>query len=574
MKLSLPLPVYSAPAVSLAAACNAQSSADPVAKNSTDVPSDSFESYLSKDRPIDDPAEKDKDPDAEKAAEMVVAFFGMPVLSPTQPPSLSVNLPVATVQTTPGGVATADTSVCFASPSSRTFGSALPMTGPLRATGTPVAMTKPIATDANKISGAQSPAASTLSPEAATAIKAAPQAPAPLIGSPPVSDLVSALPSASNLPVVAEENNGVDSLDNAALLKALAGSPGIAATGTSVAPKKIVEPSAVDLANAASASNAANGAPGVGTVNLAQPLKRFSVGSTGPAKMPSGSTTAVSDAPATEDGDQLTPVLTADGTHSAKENLISTRNLTASEKFAALATAPDDNSKTSIVSPGKYFLDAGRKLVAAGGASVGIGVAKVNATMSAAATIRLKIPATSDPAAPFIFSGETPSMGTLTVEAPAPVATLRETMAAIISAVEALERRADVQQKSVDLHFTVGNEKLGLRVELRDGTVHATFRTESAEMNTVLAREWHSIVQPVGERGMRLAEPVFTSSVTASGGSDFNSLGQGTPHQREQKAPPSFASVLKPEFYDSGVPESAAKDSPAVTSSQLLNALA
>ncbi len=550
MQLSLPLPVYTAPAASNPAPCNAPSSADHAAKKSTDSPSDSFESYLSKDRPIDDPAEKDKGPDADKAAEMVAALFGMPVVPPTLPPPLGANLPTATVQVTPGEITVADPSVCFASPSSRSFGPGLPVTGPL---------------------GAMRPLGSTTIPPALPAAGADKTAglssPAPLSGTPPVADLVTATPSAPILPVATEEKGGLGSLDNSAALKALAGSPGFPATLPPAA-------SPLDPANTASAITLANVPPVSGTVMPVQPLKRLAVVSTASSETSINRTTSVSESPVTDGAELLTSGLVADGSRSADNNLNLAKNHSASENFAALPSTPDGNSKTSIMAQGKYFLDAGRKLVAAVGESVGTGVAKVNATMSAAATIHLKIPATSDPAAPFVFSGEVSSTGTLTVEAPTPVTTVRETMAAIISAVDALERRADVQQKSVDLHFNVGSEKLGLRVELRDGAVHTTFRTESAEMNTVIAREWHSITQPVGERGMRLAEPVFTSTVTASGGSDFGSLGQGTPHQREQKAPPSFASVLKPEFYDSGVPESVAKDSPAVSSSQLLNALA
>jgi hypothetical protein len=195
--------------------------------------------------------------------------------------------------------------------------------------------------------------------------------------------------------------------------------------------------------------------------------------------------------------------------------------------------------------------------------------------MSAAANTHPKIPSISaDPGIPFVFTGETAPTGTVTAQAPTPVSTVRETMAVILSSIEALERRADVQQKSVDLNLSVGNEKLGLRVELREGSVHTTFRTESAEMNAVLAHEWKSIVQPTGERGLRLAEPVFNSAVPASGESSFTSLGQGAPQQREPRAPVPFVSALKREFYDSGATESPAKDSPTVNASQLLNVLA
>ena len=38
----------------------------------------------------------------------------------------------------------------------------------------------------------------------------------------------------------------------------------------------------------------------------------------------------------------------------------------------------------------------------------------------------------------------------------------------------------------------MGDESLALRVELRDGTVHTTFRAQSAELRSALAQEWPS----------------------------------------------------------------------------------
>jgi hypothetical protein len=253
------------------------------------------------------------------------------------------------------------------------------------------------------------------------------------------------------------------------------------------------------------------------------------------------------------------------------------------EKIAALPQAVDEAVKNLKEGAERYFLNPVQKAVTATSASVGISVAKVNATMSAATPARTKSASINESTTSFVYSAEQAPVATLTLDAPAPVATVRETMAAVISAVDALERRADVQQKSVDLQFNVGSEKLGLRVELRDGTVHTTFRTESAEMNGALTREWHAVVQPGLGREVRLAEPVFSSAPSAnnyvqaaSGDSASTAFGHGAHQQQEQqqKAPQSFSSALKREFYDPVVTESAPATSPVANSSQILNALA
>ncbi|MEO9111306.1 MAG: hypothetical protein ABI387_01510 [Lacunisphaera sp.] len=253
------------------------------------------------------------------------------------------------------------------------------------------------------------------------------------------------------------------------------------------------------------------------------------------------------------------------------------------EKIAALTDGSPQSPGNQFSAAEKYFLNAVPNGVATVGAVLGTGVAKVNATMaSATAPARPKSDSTNELTTSFVFSADPAPTATLTLDAPAPVATVRETMAAVITAVDALERRADVQQKSVDLQFNVGNEKLGLRVELRDGTVHTTFQTESPEMNSALAHEWHAVVQPALAREIHLADPVFHSASTpgntvpaTSSDSAANAFGHSAQQQREQpKAPPPFVSAPKNEFYESASPEAAPASASVSNSSQLLNALA
>ena len=252
------------------------------------------------------------------------------------------------------------------------------------------------------------------------------------------------------------------------------------------------------------------------------------------------------------------------------------------EKIAPLAPLPAQAQKFLSSVAEKYFLNPAQKVVTTAATAVGTAVAKVSATMTATVPARSKSDSTSESTTAFVYSADQAPTATLTLDAPAPVATVHETMAAVISAVDALERRADVQQKSVDLQFNVGSEKLGLRVELRDGTVHTTFQTESSDMNAALSHEWNAVVQPALARDIHLADPVFHSAPVSgnavpatSSDSASTAFGQGAQQQREQqKAPPVFALALKREFYDSSSPEVSPAIAPVSNSSQLLNALA
>ncbi len=159
-------------------------------------------------------------------------------------------------------------------------------------------------------------------------------------------------------------------------------------------------------------------------------------------------------------------------------------------------------------------------------------------------------------------------------DAPASSTSVHEAVAAVASAVEALERRTDAGQKSVDLQFHLGTERLDLRVELKDGTVHTTFRTDSSELRTALTHEWQAVVQPASGRELRLADPVFSSSAGTAGDAAQGSLGQGTPQQRGQNDPASAAFMLHPGAGEEDAPESTPATIVAPLSTSLLNAVA
>jgi hypothetical protein len=99
------------------------------------------------------------------------------------------------------------------------------------------------------------------------------------------------------------------------------------------------------------------------------------------------------------------------------------------------------------------------------------------------------------------------------------------------AAMSAADRLAGSEQRSVNLQFSVGNADLSVRVELRDGTMHATFRTDSAELRSALAHEWQSVNSNPGDRSVRLAEPVFTSSNPSHLASSGENASQQRPGQ-------------------------------------------
>lgn len=219
----------------------------------------------------------------------------------------------------------------------------------------------------------------------------------------------------------------------------------------------------------------------------------------------------------------------------------------------------------------KDFLTPGRASVSVEKAGVGTGVAKMSAAMTPFAPSRSKtdLPGESMPVG--LVSAATLPPLVFSLDAPAPTASLRETMAAVITAVEALERRELAGRNSVDLQFNIGEERLALRVELREGAVHTTFRTDSHELRAALAQEWQSVVHGQNPREGRLADPVFGSSLASGTDSPSSSLGQGTPHQRGHATPESAAAVFGRDLPPVAVAEPVAA---AARTTSLLNAFA
>lgn len=93
-----------------------------------------------------------------------------------------------------------------------------------------------------------------------------------------------------------------------------------------------------------------------------------------------------------------------------------------------------------------------------------------------------------------------------------------------------------VERNSVEVKFNFGEqERLSVRVEYRDGTVNATFRTDSPHLRDAIAREWQNQSAATEQRPYRMAEPVFSGSSGNSG--SFGGDASRQQRSSEQPAP-------------------------------------
>ena len=109
------------------------------------------------------------------------------------------------------------------------------------------------------------------------------------------------------------------------------------------------------------------------------------------------------------------------------------------------------------------------------------------------------------------------------------------------------DRISVIDRNSVEVRFDFNDsEKLSVRVEYRDGTVHTTFRTDSSQLRDVITTEWQAQAATAEQRSYRVADPVFNSPDTKQ--QEFSSLGDGSGRQRTydqsaQSGMPSFSTT-------------------------------
>lgn len=160
----------------------------------------------------------------------------------------------------------------------------------------------------------------------------------------------------------------------------------------------------------------------------------------------------------------------------------------------------------------KIFVSSEAERLTPRSKSVGIGVAKPAANMPS----RFSFTPTPHPAfeyAPAVAVASSERAAQV-IDAPAPVAAPQE-VASSHQAVEAVLRAVDHvatrEQHSVNLHFSVGETDLKVRVELRADEVRTTFSTDSAELRSALSHEWQAVAHPEASGSVRIAPATFTS---------------------------------------------------------------
>ncbi|MBC7366684.1 MAG: hypothetical protein H7343_07705 [Undibacterium sp.] len=126
--------------------------------------------------------------------------------------------------------------------------------------------------------------------------------------------------------------------------------------------------------------------------------------------------------------------------------------------------------------------------------------------------------------------------------------TTAEITAAAHRAVDAVlastERLTSVTSSFINLKFSVGGADLDVRVEVRGGAVHATFRTDSPELRTALAQEWQSTNSLPADHSLRLAAPVFAAGDRSGAEAGAAFSGEQSSQARDQHARPSAEFVL------------------------------
>ncbi len=205
----------------------------------------------------------------------------------------------------------------------------------------------------------------------------------------------------------------------------------------------------------------------------------------------------------------------------------------------------------------KTFLSASEEKLTSPSTEVGTGVAKTDVVMSAATLFNRPAPtAVFDHAsvAPWSVSSLAGSSDFSAPSgfAPEAAATAQQAVEAVLTAAERVTSR---DQQSVNLQFSVGGTDLSVRVELRANQIHATFHSDSPELNSALAHEWQGSAlthewqgaalahqwgpangAEAGERSLRFAAPVFTTSSLPSDESALAGFAGGDGSSQERGA--------------------------------------
>ncbi len=212
--------------------------------------------------------------------------------------------------------------------------------------------------------------------------------------------------------------------------------------------------------------------------------------------------------------------------------------MAASEKIAGQAANDSGAPASAAKAADKKILSTDGKQVADADPSVGIAVAKIAPAMSTSAqtdrqpnALMAAVPVATVAASSNAGPGDT--QGAVSQQGVA--------QRAVDAALSAAETVSSGAHQAVNMQFSVGNADLSLRVELRNGEIHTTFRTDSADLRLDLAHEWQSSNPGSGNGSLRLAEPVFTSSGSPGSMAAGENASQQRSGQGRSDASPAFS---------------------------------
>jgi len=178
----------------------------------------------------------------------------------------------------------------------------------------------------------------------------------------------------------------------------------------------------------------------------------------------------------------------------------------------------------------KKILNTDKEIVTKDDSGLGIGIAMTEAAMTKSSSTTPQSASLPAQAVVSVSVGQTAPTAAQSTAPADPVSQAQHAVAAVLNAAE---RTGHGSQSTVHLKFSLGDADLSVRVQLRAGEIHATFRTDSAELRSALAAEWQAVSSDTS-RTLRLADAVFTpgSSGNAPGHAGDDAAAQRDPSGR------------------------------------------
>lgn len=227
----------------------------------------------------------------------------------------------------------------------------------------------------------------------------------------------------------------------------------------------------------------------------------------------------------------------------------SAASVAAAEKTAASLVAPEIGGKMLLSKTEKTTQGVKGESVESGEVNSGIGVAETPVAMPqpAANSAQSFVPTLERAWAGAAATESIEVSAELSADLPVRAG---EVVQAVVDVVEAQAASRLQPVPSVTVRFDMGEGALAVRVEMRDGEVRTEFKTDSRELQSALAHEWRAVATTL-ESGVRLADPVFTTTAksenagsAAAGGDSFSQSRSSERSPEEFLAAQSVRSLL------------------------------